>query len=142
MYSPKSTLQTRLGIVSPFSPSPYSKLTTYSDIREMEGQIPPKYGGDAIPIPGSHAILSQLSKLQIPWGIVTSGTQPLVAGWLDILQLSHPDVLITAEAVKKSKPGPACYSLGKKELGLVGEVLVVEDAPAGIKAGKNADVRF
>ena len=104
----------------------------------MEGQIPSRYGGDAIPIPGSHVVLSQLSKLQIPWCIVTSGTQPLVAGWLDILQLSHPDVLITAEAVKKGKPDPACYSLGKKELGLDGEVLVVEDAPAGIKAGKNA----
>jgi glycerol 3-phosphatase-1 len=104
----------------------------------MEGQIPPKYGGDAIPIPGSHSILSRLSKLQIPWGIVTSGTQPLVAGWLEILQLSHPDVLITAEAVKEGKPDPACYSLGKKGLDLDGKVLVVEDAPAGIKAGKNA----
>jgi glycerol 3-phosphatase-1 len=104
----------------------------------MEGQIPSRYGVDAIPIPGSHDILSHLSRLQIPWGIVTSGTQPLVAGWLEILQLSHPDVLITAEAVKKGKPDPACYSLGKKELGLDGEVLVVEDAPAGIKAGKNA----
>lgn len=113
-------------------------LIPHPDVREMESQIPLRYGGDAVPIPGSHALLSELSSLQIPLGIVTSGTQPLVAGWLDILKLAHPDVLITAEAVKNGKPDPACYLLGKEKLGLEGDVLVVEDAPAGIKAGKSA----
>jgi glycerol-1-phosphatase len=108
----------------------------------MESQIPLKYGADATPIPGSHALLAHVSNLNIPWGIVTSGTRPLVSGWLDILQLAHPSVLITAEAVQNGKPDPACYLLGMKELGLGtvkdGEVLVVEDAPAGIKAAKSA----
>jgi glycerol 3-phosphatase-1 len=104
----------------------------------MESQIPLKYGEDAIPIPGSQSLLAQVSNLRIPWGIVTSGTKPLVSGWLDILQLVHPSVLITAEVVRDGKPNPACYSLGKEKLGLNGKVLVVEDAPAGIKAGKKA----
>jgi glycerol-1-phosphatase len=104
----------------------------------MESQVPLKYGGDVIPIPGSHALLAQVSHLQIPWGIVTSGTEPLVTGWLEILKLAHPSVLITAEAVKNGKPDPACYLLGKEKLGLKGEVLVIEDAPAGIRAGKRA----
>ncbi|KAE9372654.1 HAD-like protein [Stipitochalara longipes BDJ] len=114
------------------------KNANWEYVRKMEGQVPLKYGGDAAPIPGAHALLKHVSSLQIPWGIVTSGTQPLVAGWLQILQLSHPSVLITAEAVENGKPDPACYLLGKEKLGLEGEVLVLEDAPAGIKAGKAA----
>lgn len=104
----------------------------------MESQVPIKWGGDAIPIPGSHAILDRMTELGIPWGIVTSGTEPLVSGWLGILKLAHPSVLITAEAVKNGKPDSACYLLGKEKLGLDGEVLVIEDAPAGIQAGKRA----
>ena len=45
-----------------------------------------------------------------------------------------------AEDVPNGKPDPACYLLGRKNLGLdlKDSVLVIEDAPAGIKAGKAA----
>jgi len=95
-----------------------------------------KYGGDAVPIPGANSILEHLSLLQVPWGIVTSWTKPLATGWLEILQLAHPSALIIAEVVQNGKPDPACYLLWKEMLGLEGEVLVFEDAPAGIRAGK------
>jgi glycerol 3-phosphatase-1 len=51
-----------------------------------------------------------------------------------------PRCLVTAEDVKAGKPDPACYCLGKQRLGLewAEKVLVVEDAPAGIRAGKAA----
>lgn len=104
----------------------------------MESQVPIKWGGDAVPVPGSHAILNRMRVLEIPWGIVTSGTKPLVTSWLRILKLARPSVLVTAEAVEIGKPDPACYLLGKEKLGLEGEVLVIEDAPAGIQAGKRA----
>lgn len=47
---------------------------------------------------------------------------------------------MTAEDVKEGKPDPACYRLGKQRLRLEGveKVLVIEDAPAGIRAGKAA----
>lgn len=47
---------------------------------------------------------------------------------------------MTAEDVERGKPDPACYLLGKERLGLKGKekILVVEDAPAGIRAGKAA----
>ena len=66
-----------------------------------------KYGGDAVPIPGANFILEHLSLLQVPWGIVTSGTKPLATGWLAILQLAHPSALIIADAVQNGKPDPA-----------------------------------
>lgn len=61
--------------------------------------------------------------------------------WLDVLSLPHPSHLISAESVEIGKPNPACYLLGRQRLELsdpTTEVLVLEDAPAGIRAGKAA----
>ena len=59
---------------------------------------------------------------------------------LDVLQLPMPENLVVAEDVENGKPDPSCYLLGKEKLGLTAdaEVLVLEDSPAGIEAGKAA----
>jgi glycerol-1-phosphatase len=109
----------------------------------MEGQVPLKYGADAVEIKGSRALLEHVESANVPWAIVTSGTRPLVDGWLKILGLAQPQHLVTAEDVPKGKPNPACYQLGMQKLGLGGTYrpLVIEDAPAGIRAGKAANLR-
>lgn len=64
-----------------------------------------------------------------------------MSGWLNVLKLAIPEHLVTAESVVEGKPDPTCYRMGLEKLGLVGrgdEVLVLEDSPAGIKAGKDA----
>ena len=62
--------------------------------------------------------------------------KPLVEGWLKVFGLAVPKCLVTAEDVENGKPDPACYRLGKQRLGLdeVAPILVLEDAPAGIRA--------
>ncbi|KAI2624781.1 HAD-like protein [Xylaria nigripes] len=109
-------------------------------VRQMEALLPQKYGSEAVEIPGARALLSQLIAADAPWAIVTSGTEPLVYGWLQALKLPHPAHIVTAESVEIGKPDPACYRLGWSKLGLPsdGEVLVLEDSPAGIRAGKAA----
>jgi len=106
----------------------------------MEGLIPKIYGADAAEILGARDLLSSVTSANIPWAIVTSGTSPLVTGWLDVLKLPVPKNLVVAEDVENGKPDPSCYLMGKKKLGLKadGDVLVLEDSPAGIKAGKAA----
>jgi glycerol-1-phosphatase len=56
------------------------------------------------------------------------------------MKLANPPVLVSAEDVLRGKPDPACYALAREKLGLKPDarVLVVEDAPAGIRAGKGA----
>lgn len=58
------------------------------------------------------------------------------------MSLAQPKNLVTAEEVAKGKPDPACYRLGAQRLGFeftAGEsILVLEDAPAGVRAGKAA----
>jgi len=109
-------------------------------VSHAEGVIPEKYGADAVEIPGSRALLDQLEHAGAPWAIVTSGTRPLVKGWLDVMKLAHPKNIVTAEDVVNGKPDPACYQLGAKKLQLQSSasVLVLEDAPAGVRAGKAA----
>lgn len=61
-------------------------------------------------------------------------------GWLDVLELVEPQTMVVAEDVDNGKPDPACYLLGRQRLGLDNrtDMIVVEDAPSGIRAGKAA----
>lgn len=79
----------------------------------------------------------------MPWAVVTSGTRPLLTGWLDVLKLTHPKTLVVAEDVEHGKPDPACYLLGREKLGMRNrtDIIVIEDAPSGIRAGKAAGFR-
>lgn len=86
-------------------------------------------------------MLEQLEHNSVPWCIVTSGTRPLVEGWLEVMKLAHPQNMVTAEDVKNGKPDPACYQLGEKKLCLQESnpaIVVFEDAPAGVRSGKAA----
>ncbi|KAK3362122.1 HAD-like domain-containing protein [Lasiosphaeria ovina] len=110
-------------------------------VKHMEGLLPKFHGADAVEIPGARDLLQGLIARDAPWAIVTSGTVPLVTGWLGVLKLPAPEHLVTAESVTDGKPDPACYALGRERLGLAGpakQVLVLEDSPAGIRAGKDA----
>ncbi|KIL84179.1 glycerol 3-phosphatase 1 [Fusarium avenaceum] len=112
-------------------------------VRDMEGRLPKYHGHEAVEIPGARSMLEALIARSSPWAIVTSGTVPLVTGWLHARDLPTPpsDRLVTAESVENGKPDPACYRLGRERLGLEAEgahILVLEDSPAGIRAGKAA----
>ncbi|WXC62596.1 hypothetical protein SNK03_008435 [Fusarium graminearum] len=112
-------------------------------VRDMEGRLPKYHGHEAVEIPGARSMLEALIARSSPWAIVTSGTVPLVTGWLRARDLPTPlpEHLVTAESVENGKPDPACYRLGRERLGLQAEdaqILVLEDSPAGIRAGKEA----
>ena len=122
-----------------------SCLTERLDVCKAEGQIPLIYGKDAVEIPGSRNLLDKLEAARAPWAIVTSGTRPLVTGWLNVMNLAQPEYLVSAEQVTKGKPDPECYRLGAKRLGVDASesstILVLEDSPAGVRAGKAAGYR-
>lgn len=116
-----------------------------TDVSAIEGALPRKYGQDAVEIPGARDLLKKLVGSNAPWAVVTSGTRALVTGWLEVLNLAHPKYLVVAEDVQNGKPDPQCYQLGRSKLssdvGFAADptnMLVIEDAPSGIKAGKAA----
>lgn len=113
-------------------------------VRSIEGVIPVNHGHLAKEIPGAVDFLSALAMHSVPWALVTSSTLPLVQQWRETRKLPLPtalELLVTAESVEKGKPDPAAYVLGRERLGMADErfdMLVIEDSPAGIAAGKAA----
>jgi glycerol-1-phosphatase len=109
-------------------------------ISHMEGLIPREFGRDATEIPGARKFLTSLDDVNALWAVVTSGTRALIDGWVEVMELAHPKRMVVAEDVENGKPDPSCYLLGRSRLGLenTSNILVVEDAPSGIRAGKAA----
>ncbi len=91
-------------------------------------------------VPGADQLLSVLPPGR--WAIVTSCTRALAQLRLESVGLPVPSVLVVSEEVKHGKPAPDGYQLGAARLGYrPEECLVVEDAPAGVKAGRSAGAR-
>jgi len=118
-------------------------------VTRWEGDIPDSFGQYAKPIPGAvdlvksfdHFSKTETHDKKQRWAIVTSGTLPLASKWLKLLTIQQPDCFITAESVTKGKPHPQGYQTARNNLGAGAaekKVVVFEDAPAGITAGKGA----
>jgi sugar-phosphatase len=74
-----------------------------------------------------------------PVAVVTSCTVPLATARLRAAGLPIPDVLVTPERLSRGKPDPEGYLLAAHELGAEpADCVVLEDAPAGVDAGRAA----
>jgi mannitol-1-/sugar-/sorbitol-6-phosphatase len=93
-----------------------------------------------IPLPGTMELLLALPAHR--WAIVTSCTRQLAGVRIAAAGLPNPNHLVTATDVKHGKPDPEPYLKGAQILGLAAsECMVIEDAPAGVRAGKAAGAR-
>ena len=87
--------------------------------------------------PGVAGLLGQLPLDR--WAIVTSGARHVAEARLRHVHLPVPRVFITAGDVREGKPDPQGYILAAAQLQVApAACLVVEDAPAGVRAGKAA----
>jgi mannitol-1-/sugar-/sorbitol-6-phosphatase len=101
------------------------------EIEDLEG---------VVTLPGARELLSALPSDR--WTIVTSCTRPLAEVRLRAAGLPIPQRLLTSDDVKNGKPDPEPYLKGASLLGLSArDCVVVEDVPAGIRAGKAAGAR-
>ena len=91
-------------------------------------------------LPGVREILTALP--QGSWAIVTSATERLARSRLAFAGIPAPRHFVTSEMVAQGKPHPEPYRRGAAALGVAAEqCLVIEDAPAGVAAGKAAGCR-
>jgi len=101
------------------------------EIEDLEG---------VVPLPGALALLNALPAHR--WTIVTSCTRALAEVRLRAAGLPVPSRLVTAQDVTRSKPDPEPFQKGAAMLGVApADCLVLEDSPAGIRAGKAAGAR-
>lgn len=95
---------------------------------------------DVIPLPGALQLLEALPLDR--WAIVTSCTRRLAEVRIAAAELPKPNYLVTSNDVRRGKPDPEPYLKGAQILAVAAEeCVVVEDAPAGIRAGKAAGAR-
>jgi sugar-phosphatase len=86
-------------------------------------------------LPGAHELFAGAD----PVAVVTSCTVPLATARLRAAGLPIPDVLVTPERLRRGKPDPEGYLLAARELGAdAADCVVLEDAPAGVDAGRAA----
>ncbi|MFE6984129.1 HAD family hydrolase [Streptomyces griseus] len=89
--------------------------------------------GGIQPVEGAPDLLESLSGS--PWAIVTSGNRDFVADRFAATGLALPAVQVYGSDVQHAKPAPDCFALAASRLGVApSECLVVEDAPAGVRA--------
>ena len=101
------------------------------EIEDIEG---------VVPLPGTLDLLASLPENR--WTIVTSCTRRLAEVRIKAAGLPLPKNLITSNDVVHGKPDPEPYLKAASILGFpAAECGVVEDAPAGIRAGKAAGSR-
>jgi sugar-phosphatase len=88
-------------------------------------------------VPGAAELLDRLDPSS--WAIVTSGHLALARRRLEAVGLPVPDVLVTGDAVEQGKPHPEGFLRAAGALGVEpAACVVVEDAPAGVAAGRAA----
>lgn len=93
-----------------------------------------------VALPGAVQLLSTLPEHR--WAAVTSGDRELMPARLAAAGVPVPHTMVTAEDVSVGKPDPSGYLLAAERLGVdPTRCLVVEDAPAGLKAGLAAGGR-
>jgi sugar-phosphatase len=95
---------------------------------------------DVIPLPGALELLRALPIDR--WVIATSCTRALALVRIRTAGLPEPKHLFTSDDVVHGKPNPEPYLKAATSLGADPmRCLVIEDAPAGIRAGKAAGTR-
>jgi len=93
---------------------------------------------DVTATPGARELLRDLDRLSLPWAVVTSA-DPLLATVRLAAAGITPAVLVTSEDVRAGKPDPEGYLQAARRLAAdPGRCLVVEDAEAGVLAGRAA----
>ena len=107
-------------------------LDSQAEVARLEKREADDQEGVAV-MPGAADLLNVIP--QGRWCVVTSGTRDLATARLKLANLPTPKVLVSADDVSKGKPDPEPYLMGAKLLGAnPRECLVIEDAPAGIRA--------
>ena len=96
--------------------------------------------GDVTALPGAAALLAGTRPDRL--AVVTSCSNALARARLAAAGLPEPRVMITAELVRAGKPDPEGYLLAAARLGAApADCVVLEDAPAGVRAGLAAGMR-
>ena len=107
-----------------------------SHLAQLEAMSAKEQSG-VVACPGASALLASIPPDL--WTIVTSASEKTMRRRLATVGITPPALTVGADRISMGKPHPEGYLRGASLLGRgPEECLVIEDAPAGIRAGKAA----
>lgn len=94
------------------------------------------------PVAGAREAIDACERQQIPWAIVTSGTNTMARNRLRVCGFEVPTVFVTVEETERGKPAPDPFLRAAMLLKVApAKCTVFEDSPPGIHAGNAANMR-
>ncbi|GAA5798793.1 hypothetical protein HPULCUR_004199 [Helicostylum pulchrum] len=103
---------------------------------KFEKKLADEWEGVSI-LPGITTLLQKVPSNK--WGIFTSSSEYMTKKRLEQCHLPTPHSVVCGDTVERGKPDPEGYVRAARELGFEGkDVIVFEDAPAGIKSARDA----
>ena len=101
------------------------------EIEDLEG---------VVAMPGAQQLVRVLPAGR--WTVATSATRALAEVRLQAAGIPILPMLVTSDDIRQGKPNPEPYQKAASRLGFAAtDCVVVEDAPAGVQAGKAAGAR-
>ncbi|MGC5584119.1 HAD family hydrolase [Ornithinimicrobium sp. W1665] len=132
-------LETLVGLHGVPSRGIVSRVAPHLDVDAATADIDRRELEDAegvVALPGAREALAAVGGRA---AIVTSAGRHLAVLRLDAAGLTPPAAFVTADDITRGKPDPQPFLLGAQKLGVdPARCLVVEDAPAGLQAGRAA----
>ncbi len=111
------------------------------ELIEQRTGVAARYYAETIPIfEGVAEVLGELKVMNLKLALATSSVSRLIGPFLKRHDIEkYFDVIVTGEMVKLGKPHPDIYLLAAKQCGAApADCIVVEDALAGLEAGRGA----
>lgn len=121
----------------------YSLALGYEEFKTTTNQIKSTLFAELRPKDGVEDLLGELRTAHTPLAVATSMPRELTIHRLSTAgMLEAFGVVVTAEDITAHKPEPEVYQRAAMLLGVdVSRCVVLEDAPAGIRAAKSAGMR-
>jgi HAD superfamily hydrolase (TIGR01509 family) len=96
---------------------------------KLHGEAYDRLVGDVKPLPGARELLDELTRLQIPWAIITSSKPEKAQPVLKMLGITSEDTVVTRGEVQRAKPEPDPFYVGAQRLGMeIRDCVVIGDS--------------
>jgi HAD superfamily hydrolase (TIGR01549 family) len=91
------------------------------------------------PLPGAVELLAELTELQVPWAIATSGYSESAAPMIEMLGVPEGVPIVTRDLVEHAKPDPDLFLAAAERLGVdIERSVVVGDSVWDLLAARRA----
>ncbi|HJR96468.1 MAG TPA: HAD family phosphatase [Actinomycetota bacterium] len=108
-------------------------------LRRYHAEAYAKHLDQVRPLPGAIELLAELTDLEVPWSIATSGYTESAAPMIEMLGVPEGVPVVTRDQVARAKPDPDLFLVAAEQLGVdIEHSVVVGDSVWDLLAARRA----